>query len=78
MLIVALKAKYQTVATAVRNQSGSIRLTISVEMKCMMGAATWTEAATAAEVDVKASALLNSDNFAGLQISLTHPCIVSA
>jgi len=38
-------------------------------MKCMMGAATWTEAATAAEVDVKTSVLLDSDNFAGLQIS---------
>jgi hypothetical protein len=44
---VALKAEYRTVVIAVRSRIGSIRSTISEEMKCMMGTA------TQAEVDVK-------------------------
>jgi hypothetical protein len=47
MFTVALKAEYPILAIAVRSQIGSIRSTISEEMRCMMGKATW------AEVDVK-------------------------
>jgi hypothetical protein len=40
MFVVAIKAKYRTLAIAASRQSGSSKLTISEEMKCMMRAAT--------------------------------------
>ena len=40
MFSAATEAECRTVAMAASRQSGSIRLTISEEMKCMMGAAT--------------------------------------